>query len=143
MRRLRFVTVAVLLGLALPAAALAARSVLHGPAGGGTVDITLLTSKGKLTKLKRFEFNNIPANCPGFRPTAVSDVFPRNVKLGKGGRFHVTGHLPSGRESLTVTVSGRFTSAKKGSGTLRVHGPVPGCLKADTGRVHWSAKPRH
>jgi hypothetical protein len=143
MRRLRFATVAVLLGLGLPAAALAARSVLHGPAATGTVDITLLTSKGKLTKLKRFEFNNIPATCTGNRTTAVSGVFPRNVKLRRGGRFSVTGHFPTGRASRTVSVSGRFTSATKGSGTIRIHGPVPGCLSADTGRVHWTAKLRH
>ena len=42
--------------------------------GSGTVDITLFTSKktGAVTKLTRFEFNNIQATCRGFPPTTVS-----------------------------------------------------------------------
>jgi hypothetical protein len=139
--RPRITLLLALVALALPAAAFAARRVIHGPAGGGsgTVDITLVTSKktGAVTKLTRFEFNNIQATCQGFPPTAVSGQFPHTIKV-KGGKFSATVKQNSGR--VTYTVSGKFKNPNSASGKLRVNGTVPGCGKADTGKVHWSAK---
>jgi hypothetical protein len=136
------VTAAAVLALVLPAAALAARRVIHGPAGGGsgTVDITLFTSKktGAVTKLTRFEFNNIQAACKGFPPTAVSGTFPHTIKVASDGTFEASVKQNSGR--VTYTVSGTFKNRNSASGKLRVKGSVPGCGRADTGRVHWSAK---
>jgi|SRR5690349_3533732 len=131
-----------LVALVLPAAALAARRVIHGPAGGGsgTVDITLFTSKktGAVTKLSRFEFNNIQATCVGFPNTAVSGQFPHTIKVKSDGTFSASVKQNSGR--VTYTVSGKFKNQNSASGKLRVRGTVPGCSKADTGKVHWSAK---
>jgi hypothetical protein len=114
--------------------------VIHGPAGGGsgTVDITLVTKNGAPTKLTRFEFNNIPATCTGYAPTAASGTFPHRIAVGSDGRFHASVKQNSGR--VTYTVSGRFKGQDKASGTLRIKGTVPGCATADTGRVRWSAK---
>jgi hypothetical protein len=139
--RVRTSVVAVVLAaLLLPAAALAARRVIHGPAGGGsgTVDITLVAKHGSVKKLTRFEFNNIPANCAGFSPTATSGTFPHTIKVDTDGKFHATVKQNGGR--VTYSVHGHFKSQDKAAGTLRINGTVPGCAKADTGKVHWSAK---
>src|ERR671936_1981408 len=131
-----------LLALALPAAALAARRVIHGPAGGGsgTVDITLVSKKGVVKKLTRFEFNNIQATCTGSRTTttAVSDQFPHTIFVSSDGSFHASVKQNGGR--VTYTVRGHFKNQNSAGGTLRVKGTVPGCGSADTGKVHWSAK---
>ena len=136
----RTLLVLALLALALPAAALAARRVIHGPAGGGsgTVDITLVSKKGVVKKLTRFEFNNNQATCTGFPPTAVSSTFPHTIFVNGKGDFSATVKQNGGR--VTYTVHGHFKSQNSASGTLRVKGAVPGCGKADTGKVHWSAK---
>jgi hypothetical protein len=132
--------VGLVIALLLPAVALAARRVIHGPAGGGsgTVDITLVAKHGKVKKLTRFEFNNIPVTCTGFPPSATSGTFPHTIKVGSDGRFHASVKQNGGR--VTYTVRGHFKSQDKAAGTLRVNGTVPGCSKADTGKVHWSAK---
>jgi hypothetical protein len=141
MRR-RILLVLALGTLALPAAALAARRVIHGPAGGGsgTVDITLVTSKrtGAVTKLTRFEFNNIQATCKGFPPTAVSGQFPHTIKVKSDGTF--SANVKANRGRVTYTVSGKFKNPNSASGKLHVKGTAPGCGNADTGKVHWSAK---
>jgi hypothetical protein len=131
----------LIVALALPTAALAARSVIHGPAGSsgsGTVDITLVSKKGSVKKLTRFEFNNIPATCVGFPPTATSGTFPHTITVNAKQKFHASVKQNGGR--VTFTVSGHFSSPDKASGTLRIKGAVAGCGKADTGKVHWSAK---
>ena len=113
--------------------------VLHGPAGSASdanIDITLITHNQHPVKLTRFEFNNIPASCAGYSPTAVSDTFPHTIPVSHG-KFHASVKANGGRVSFTV--SGHFTGLKA-AGVLRVHGAVPGCASADTGSVHWSAK---
>jgi hypothetical protein len=140
MRRRAGVIAGVIVALLLPAAALAARRVIHGPAGGGsgTVDITLTAKHGSVKKLTRFEFNNIPATCTGSSQTATSGTFPHTIKVRANGRFHATVKQNGGR--VTYTVSGHFSSQDKAAGTLRIKGTVTGCSQADTGKVHWSAK---
>jgi hypothetical protein len=124
----------------LPAVAFAARRVIHGPAGGGsgTVDITLVAKHGSVKKLSRFEFNNIPVTCTGFPPSATSGTFPHTIHVGKDQKFSASVKQNGGR--VTYTVHGHFSSQDKAAGTLRVKGTVPGCSKADTGKVRWSAK---
>jgi hypothetical protein len=137
----RISVVVAVFALALPAAALAARRVIHGSAGGGsgTVDITLVTSKkGVVKKLTRFEFNNIQATCKGFPPTAVSNTFPHTIPVARDGSFDASVKQNGGR--VTYTVSGDFKDKDHASGKLRVKGAVPGCGKADTGHVHWTAE---
>ena len=126
--------------LLLPAVALAARRVIHGPAGGGsgTVDITLVAKHGSVKKLTRFEFNNIPVTCTGFPPSATSGTFPHTIHVGKDQKFSASVKQNGGR--VTYTVHGHFKSQDKAAGTLRIAGTVPGCSKADSGKVHWSAK---
>lgn len=140
MRLARKVGIAFVALLVLPAFALAARRVIHGPAGGGsgTVDITLVSKHGAVKKLTRFEFNNIPVTCTGFPPSATSGTFPHTIKVDSDGKFHASVKQNGGR--VTYTVHGHFKNQDKASGTLRVNGTVPGCSKADTGKVHWSAK---
>ena len=134
------VGIAVVAALLLPALALAARRVIHGPAGGGsgTVDITLVAKHGKVKKLTRFEFNNIPVTCTGFPPSATSGTFPHTIKVDTDAKFSASVKQNGGR--VTYTVHGHFSGQDKAAGTLRVKGTVPGCSKADTGKVHWSAK---
>src|SRR5437764_13843149 len=99
-----------LFALVLPAAALAGRRVIHGPAGGGsgTVDITLVTKKGVVKKLTRFEFNNIQTVCKGSRTTtsAVSDKFPHTIHVDSDGSFGTKVKVNGGR--VTYTVHGDF-----------------------------------
>lgn len=138
----RTLLVLALLALAIPAVALAARRVIHGPAGGGsgTVDITLVTKKSVVKKLTRFEFNNIQTVCRGSRTTtsAVSDKFPHTIHVHSDGSFGTRVKVNGGR--VTYTVHGDFKNQNSASGTLRVKGTTPGCGNADTGTVHWSAK---
>ncbi|HEX6458823.1 MAG TPA: hypothetical protein VF032_07895 [Thermoleophilaceae bacterium] len=138
----RGMTLALAVLLALPAVALAARRVIHGPAGAGsgTVDITLVTKNGAVKKLTRFEFNNIQATCKGSSTTvtAVSDQFPHTIKVASDGSFAAKVKVNGGR--VTYRVSGHFKNQNSASGKLRVKGTVPGCGNADTGTVHWSAK---
>jgi hypothetical protein len=127
--------------LAFAAAALAGAKIfiLHGPAGSAgvaTIDITLIARNQHPGKLTRFEFNNIPASCAGYSPTAVSDTFPHPILVSRG-KFHASVKANGGRVSFMV--NGHFTGLKA-AGVLRVNGAVPGCASADTGRVHWSAK---
>lgn len=126
--------------LLLPAVALAARRVIHGPAGGGsgTVDITLVAKHGSVKKLTRFEFNNIPVTCTGSAPSATSGTFPHTIHVGKNQKFGASVKQNGGR--VTYTVHGHFSSQDKAAGTLRIKGTAPGCSKADSGKVHWSAK---
>lgn len=140
MRLRRPLVATALVALALPAAALASRRVIHGPAGGGsgTVDITLVAKNGVVKKLTRFEFNNIQATCTGSGTTAVSNQFPHTIAVKSDGTFQATVKQNGGR--VTYTVSGHFKDQNHASGKLRVKGAVPGCSNADTGRVHWSAK---
>jgi hypothetical protein len=140
MRPRTIVAIGIAIALLLPAVALAARRVIHGPAGGGsgTVDITLVSKKGHVKKLTRFEFNNIQATCMGFPPTATSGTFPHTIKVAANGKFHASVKQNGG--NVTYTVHGHFKNQDKASGTLRIKGSVPGCGKADTGKVHWSAK---
>jgi len=131
----------LVVALALPTAALGARRVIHGPAGSsgsGTVDITLVAKNGNVKKLTRFEFNNIPATCAGFAPTATSGTFPHTITVNSKAKFHASVKQNGGR--VTFTVSGHFTNQDKAAGTLHIKGAVPGCPNADTGKVHWSAK---
>jgi hypothetical protein len=134
------VGVGLAVALLLPAVAFAARRVIHGPAGGGsgTVDITLVAKHGSVKKLTRFEFNNIPVTCTGSAPSATSGTFPHTIHVGKDQKFSASVKQNGGR--VTYTVHGHFSSQDKAAGTLRVKGTVPGCSKADTGKVHWSAK---
>jgi hypothetical protein len=129
----------LLVALALPAAALAARRVISGHAGGGSgeVDITLVTKNATVKKLTRFEFNNIAASCAGRPATAVSSSFPHTILVASDGRFHATAKPNGGR--VTYTVSGHFRDQNHASGTLRVKGAVPSCASADSGRVRWTA----
>lgn len=128
------------MALLLPAVALAARRVIHGPAGGGsgTVDITLVSKNGAVKKLTRFEFNNIQVTCQGSAPSATSGTFPHTIKVDSAGKFHATVKQNGGR--VTYSVRGHFSSQDKAAGTLRVKGTVPGCPIADTGKVRWRAK---
>jgi hypothetical protein len=140
-RRFGAVLVAGAVCLAFAAVALAGAKIfiLHGPAGSGgvaTIDITLIARNQHPGKLTRFEFNNVPASCAGYSPTAVTDTFPHAI-LVANGKFQASVKAHGGRVSFTV--SGHFTGLKA-AGVLRVHGAVPGCASADTGHVHWSAK---
>jgi hypothetical protein len=139
MRRLTALLLVAGICLTFAAIAIAKTLVLHGPAGSAgvaTIDITLITRHQHPVKLTRFEFNNVPASCAGYSPTAVSDTFPHAIAVSHG-RFHASTMANGGR--VTFTVSGHFTGLKA-AGVLRVNGAVPGCASADTGHVHWSAK---
>lgn len=141
MRRGILLVVGISVALALPAFALAASRVIHGPAGPGvqaTIDIQFNTVNKHPTKITRLDFANVPAACTGSSPTAVSDTWPHKILVSSKGNFHSVQKLDAGR--LIYTVSGHFSSQNKATGTLHIKGPVPGCSSADTGTVHWSAK---
>ena len=102
----------LVVALALPTAALGARRVIHGPAGSsgsGTVDITLVAKNGNVKKLTRFEFNNIPATCAGFAPTATSGTFPHTITVNSKAKFHASVKQNGGR----VTSPARTTLTRR------------------------------
>jgi uncharacterized protein (DUF2147 family) len=134
----------VLAVLAWPAVALAAVVQLHGPVGSGAndavVDMSAVIKHGKAVKVTRFTWANVPVSCTGGPTfaTAVSDEFPRHMKVSRKGNFHGTVKVNGGRTTYTVT--GHFKSRHKAKGTLHISGVVPQCLHADSGILHWSAK---
>lgn len=130
--------VAVMVGL--PAVALASRHFLHGPVGSGAnnagLEIHLKARHDQVKVIYLFGFFNIPFSCTGGSPTAVSGKFPKRITVS-GGKFSSTQKVNSGRTTYTAT--GTFSGLNKASGTLRIHGTVPGCLSGDTGVLHWHA----
>jgi hypothetical protein len=142
MRRIVAFAAAVLLAVPAVAFGLTRTRTLHGPAGpvaASSVDITFKYANGHAKVITRFEFNNIPAQCPGFRPTAVSNTFAHHIPVSDAGKFHATQSVNGGR--ATYKVKGHFIGVHKAVGRLRIFGAVPGCAAADTGVVHWSATP--
>ena len=131
----------VLALLAWSATAFAASSQYNGPAGstkGAGVEFGVAKLRGRPTRVRRFEFHNIPAQCKGSLGTAATDMLTITMKISAQRRFQGTEKLNGGR--LAVSVSGTFAAGfRKASGTIRVRGTVPGCLVADTGVVQWKA----
>jgi hypothetical protein len=125
----------------LSAVAIAKSASYNGPAGSGPnagVELTAKFKKGHAVSVTRFEFHNIPAACKGSGETAISDTYGARIKVNSHRKFSGTRTINGGK--LTIKVSGRFKSDfSKVSGTLRVHGTVPGCKSAATGPVKWHA----
>jgi hypothetical protein len=144
MRRTGALILCLLAFCALPSLAYALSRTIswHSTASSATIYIGYRIRGGSPKKIITFEFNNIPASCPGFVSTAVSDTFSQHIRVGPGPkwRFHATEVTNGGR--VTYTVKGRFLTRHKARGTLRVTGTVPGCKDADTGIVAWTAKPK-
>ena len=140
MRRTGVLILCLLAFCALPSIAFALTRVIHwkSTTSSATIYITFKIRHGQPKVITTFEFNNIPASCPGYAPTAVSDTFAQRIKVGSRWRFHATETTNNGR--VTYTVRGRFLTLRKAKGTLRVKGTVPGCLAADTGTVAWTAR---
>jgi hypothetical protein len=135
------VVVGVAVTLALPAAAGAARRTYFGPAAGAVnnagVELSARLRAGSATKLRRFEWHNVPAEC-GSAATATTGEFPKTIAV-KDGKFHATATFNGGRAK--VTVAGTFKHRnQRVAGTLRVRGTITGCPSADTGVVTWHAK---
>ena len=133
---------AALLALALPALAIAGTGTrkYNGSFGstGAGVEFKVHTKDGKAKYLKLFEWHNIPAQCVTTgNPTATTGELDMRIDV-KDKKFHATGKLNDGRE--TVKVHGRLKDhEKKAVGTLRVTGTVIGCPEVDTGVVDWKA----
>lgn len=119
--------------LALPAVALASIRYLSGPVGTGAnnagVEIHFYVKGGDAAHIKLFGMFNVPATCTQ-GSTAFSRDF-RRIPVSPSGKFsiHQTG-------TTSYTVSGKFSSLNKASGTLRVTESIEGC---DTGVLHWHA----
>ncbi len=132
---------AVVLSGLWAAVALAANRSYNGPAGSGPnagVEFGAHFRKGHAVGVYRFEFHNIPAQCQGSGATAATDKLDITMKVNAKRKFGGKSNLNGGK--LAVKVSGRFAKDySKATGTLRVHGTVPGCLAADTGVVKWRA----
>ena len=134
---------AAALALALPALALAgshsSTRKYNGsfPPQGAGVEFKVHEKDGHAKYLKLFEFHNIPTSCGTFG-SAVTGELDKQIDIGDKKKFHGTGKINDGRE--TVTIHGRLKDhEKKASGTLRVTGTAPGCPMGDTGVVDWTA----
>jgi hypothetical protein len=140
MRSATLVGVAVA-ALATAATALATSQQYNGPAGSSPnagVEFGGKLSGGHPVSVRRFAFFNIPAQCTGSGPTAVSDSLSITMRVTAQHTFKGSGSLSGGK--ATAKVTGRFSSSfAKATGTLRVSGTVAGCRTADTGVVKWSA----
>jgi hypothetical protein len=138
-RRTVIAPLVAVLALALPALALAGTRKYNGsfPPQGAGVEFKVHTKNGHAKYLTLFEFHNIPTNCGTFT-SAVTGELDKQIDIGDQKKFHTTGHLNSGRE--TVVIHGRLKdNEQKASGTLRVTGTAPGCPSGDTGVVDWHA----
>jgi hypothetical protein len=127
--------------LAAAATAWATAQQYNGPAGstrGAGVEFNAVLSHGHPASVRRFEFHNIPAQCAGYGPTAVTEPLSITMRVNGQRRFKATTSVNGGR--VTAKITGRFSrSFAKATGTLHVTGAVPGCASADTGVVTWSA----
>jgi hypothetical protein len=123
------------------ALAFAANRSYNGPAGSGPhagVEFGAHFRKGRAVGVYRFEYHNIPAQCQGSGTTATSDKLDITMKVKAKRKFG--GHETLNGGKVTVKVTGRFAKGySSATGTLRVHGTVPGCPAADTGVVSWTA----
>ena len=110
------------------------------PRNAASVGLTLRIRNGVPRRVTRFEFRNIPADCSGHLPTAVTDELTGAMTVGAKRRFHGSSSLNGGR--ATISVSGTVTRDKRRvSGTMRATGTFSGCLHADTGPVPWLTTP--
>lgn len=145
MRRTGALILSLLAFCAVPSIALALTHTIswHSKTSSATIYIGYKIHSGHPKVIITFEFNNIPAACTGYGPTAVSDTFSKHIAIGPQRKFHAkqVNSLGNGL-SVTYSVRGRFLTAHKAKGTLRVHGTVSGCKDADTGSVAWTAKPK-
>ena len=137
---------AILAGIAVTAlatatTALAASQQYNGHAGTGqnaVVEFGAKLAGGHPASVRRFSFSNLPAQCTGFAPTAVTGGLTITMQVTAQRTFKGTGSVNGGR--ATAKVTGRFSSNfAKATGTLSVSGTVPGCRAASTGVVRWSA----
>jgi hypothetical protein len=123
------------------AAALAATRSYNGPAATGHpagVEFGAHFKKGQAISVYRFEYHNIPAQCQGYGTTATTDKLDLTMTVNSKRKFGAQTTLNGGK--VTVKVHGRFSkNYSTVSGTLRVHGTIPGCAAADTGKVQWHA----
>jgi hypothetical protein len=127
---------------ASPGAAAAATRAYNGPAGTGAnnagVEFGAHVRHGKPRSVFRFEFHNVPAVCQGHGTTAATGELGVTMHVNRHRRFARSTTINGGK--LQVAVTGRFArDLSKATGTLRVHGTVPGCPAADTGVVRWTA----
>jgi hypothetical protein len=114
----------------------------NGPAGSAPnsgVELGVkFNKKGHAVRVTRFEFHNVPATCQGYGNTAVTATYGKSMSVDSKRNFSGTRTINGGK--LTIHIAGHLKSDfSKATGTLRAHGTVPGCGKADTGKVHWSA----
>lgn len=139
-----FLILAALLVLGLPGTALA--RLYAGPivpqVNDDGVEITVKVKQGRPRRVTSFEFHNVPTGSP----CNGSNIFFHAMKIGRGLRFHGSGHPGQvgnpewpPTQNLTVTIRGRFIKhARKVVGTLRIRGS--GGCSGDTGSLAFSAK---
>ena len=130
------VTLLVLCGVALGATPRNGR--YSGKTDQGRAVSFTVGSRG--TKVQHFHFS-FSADCSSGATINATDTFSATWKIRRG-RFGVNG--------ASATVSGKITSSRNASGTLRIDEniPLPGGLgpgamdECDTGTIHWSARLR-
>lgn len=126
--------------LIVPSSALAS-AFFKGPVGSGAnnagVEFRPKIKHDHARKVLEFRWFNVPVppQCTSsFEGTKFS------MKVKKRQKFHGTYKVPN--TSQKAIVHGRFKHhASKAKGTLEVKGNFAGgCVNADTGTLHWTAK---
>jgi hypothetical protein len=132
----------VVLGLVVPASAIAAIRHFHGPIHpSGNVDFHAKIRHGHVRKVvPGFAFNHVPMQCNEGHKT-ISGSFNFSMKVH---HHHFSGSGTFGGGAGTVAVTGEFKHhGRKAEGTINAHGtfsPTTGTIHAcHSGTLDWDA----
>jgi hypothetical protein len=98
-------------------------------------DLRFKVAGGKVTKVVA----RVLEECAGSSGTSTVTFAPEAAYAVKGGRFGKKTKESAGGVTLHLTFRGRFTSATRASGTLRMESVVAGS-RCDTYTLKWTAK---
>jgi hypothetical protein len=83
---------------------------------------------------------NVLEQCAGESTSSTTAVAVSRAMRVRSGAFSVVERESSGGVTVITTVKGRFSGARRATGTVRSESIVAGS-RCDTGTLRWSAKP--
>jgi hypothetical protein len=131
------ICLALAIAVVFATTAFAATKTFKGTdAAGGTVKFTAVIHHGDITKVRGFQWADIPMTCDEPNQT-TSGNFTFSAPVNNKHKFTFNGS----NGTSTATVHGKFKTRRKAVGTFRLHGsPSPGTQdNCDTGLTNWKA----
>lgn len=114
----------------------------HGSteAGGLIAYGAKFNAKGDPVRVQDVRWANVPVSCGGSPFQHSGDLKHLVMRVDNDGHFHGSDKLGLAK----VAIAGRFTHHDtRAVGTFRLHGSIPGCSDADTGKLSWEMTKKH